>query len=140
MVNSTIQIRKLTSERKSIEEVEPILRAFQSEIGFDEIVYHNVLIAITEAINNAIIHGNKLDKSKTVTFSYCYNDSELIFTIEDEGGGFDPLNIPDPRKEENLLRTHGRGVFIIQNLAFKSEYVSSDKGTKLTIHFQYKSQ
>ena len=65
--------------------------------------YGELLIAMTEAVNNAIVHGNKMDSSKSVTLHFTVADNNLRFTIEDEGPGFDYDNLPDPTAPERCV-------------------------------------
>lgn len=79
--------------------------------------YGDILIAMTEGVNNAIVHGNKLDVAKSVSVEYEKRGKDLFFRITDEGAGFDYENLPDPTAPENLERPNGRGVFLMRNLA-----------------------
>jgi serine/threonine-protein kinase RsbW len=80
--------------------------------------YGEILISMTEAVNNAIVHGNKLDTSKQVKVTFdLVGEKRLQFIIEDEGAGFDYDNLPDPTAPENIEKPHGRGVFLMRNLA-----------------------
>ena len=79
--------------------------------------YGDILIAMTEGVNNAIVHGNKLDVNKSVSVEYEKRGKDLFFRITDEGAGFDYENLPDPTAPENLERPNGRGVFLMRNLA-----------------------
>jgi serine/threonine-protein kinase RsbW len=79
--------------------------------------YGDILIAMTEGVNNAIVHGNKLDVTKSVSVEYEKRGKNLFFRITDEGAGFDYENLPDPTAPENLERPNGRGVFLMRNLA-----------------------
>lgn len=135
-MQGTFKIIELVSQKSSISEVEPLLKTLQEYVGMKEDTYHNMLIAITEAVNNALIHGNKLDTAKKVIMQINVLPEEIEFIIDDEGGGFDPDLVPDPRHPENLLKDNGRGVFLIRNLAFKSHYESTDNGTKVKIYFK----
>lgn len=88
-----------------------------------EILYGNILLAISEAINNAIVHGNKFNKEKLVYVSYkITQDNYLIVEVKDEGEGFDPYSLPDPTAPENIEKLYGRGVFIIISLCDKTEF------------------
>jgi serine/threonine-protein kinase RsbW len=73
-----------------------------------------LLLAVTEATTNAIIHANKCDVSKLVRIHAQIEDSKLIIKIKDEGKGFDPTTLPDPTHPENLLKDSGRGVFLMK--------------------------
>lgn len=93
----------------------------------------NVQVAICETFNNAVVHGNKLDFNKRVTCTFETTDTDFVFTIEDEGEGFEVEKIPDPTLPENIEKTRGRGVFLTQKLSSKVEYL--DKGRKVIISF-----
>lgn len=93
----------------------------------------NVQIAICETFNNAVVHGNKLNPDKKVICTFDITEADYIFTIEDEGEGFDPTKIPDPTLPENIEKTEGRGVFLTRTLADKVEYMNG--GRKIEIRF-----
>lgn len=89
-----------------------------AEFHVKEDYYGELLIAMTEAVNNAIVHGNKLDPSKQVSVTFdIVNETNMRFIIEDEGPGFDFNNLPDPTAPENIEKPHGRGVFLMRQLA-----------------------
>lgn len=90
-------------------------------------------MAVVEGVNNAIVHGNKLVKEKDVTVEYDVNDKEIFFQISDMGDGFDYTNLPDPTKPENIERTHGRGIFLMNHLADKLEF--NEPGNQVKMHF-----
>ena len=82
-----------------------------------------VRLALTEALANAIIHGNKEDPSKKVTiWGACEAHEKLLLVITDEGEGFDPASVPDPTQAENIFSASGRGVFLINRLMCEAEY------------------
>ena len=95
--------------------------------------YGDILIAMTEGVNNAIVHGNKLDTRKNVSVEYETRKKDLFFRITDEGPGFDYDNLPDPTAPENLERPNGRGVFLMRNLA--DECAFEDDGRVVEIVF-----
>ncbi len=84
--------------------------------------FADILTSITEAVNNAIIHGNLEDETKFVKIELERKADCLIFTVSDEGKGFDPSSIPDPTLEENRECCGGRGVFLINQLSHKVNY------------------
>lgn len=94
--------------------------------------YGNILIALTEAVNNAILHGNKNNPSKLVNVNVESSDESLQVTIEDEGEGFDFDHVPDPTAPENLEKPTGRGIFLMRNLADEVEYTSNGRKVELT--------
>ena len=74
-----------------------------------------VHLAIEEAFVNAIKHGNKMDPSKQVQVDYSVDSERIEICITDEGTGFDPQRIPDPRSGENLYKPEGRGLLLIRS-------------------------
>ena len=113
--------------------IENYLNQVFSDYQISQTHYHNVLIALTEAVNNAIIHGNLKDENKFVQINSEHKERTILFKISDEGRGFDPDTIPDPTLPENLNRCGGRGVFLMQKLCKK--VVFSDNGRTVTIEF-----
>ena len=95
--------------------------------------YGDVLIAMTEAVNNAIVHGNRLDVNKSVLVEYNIQEKDLFFRVVDEGPGFDYDNLPDPTSPENIERPNGRGVFLMRNLADECEF--EDDGRIVELKF-----
>jgi serine/threonine-protein kinase RsbW len=96
--------------------------------------YGNILIALTEAVNNAIHHGNRLDPTRTVTLGYEAREDSLVFVVQDQGPGFDFQHLPDPTDPQNLEKPHGRGVFLMRALADEVEF--SDNGATVTMEFK----
>jgi len=94
--------------------------------------YGNVLIAMTEGVNNAIVHGNKLDAEKSVTVACAIDEKSLVFRISDEGPGFDYDNLPDPTAPENIEKPHGRGVFLMRHLADECAFEDDGRIVELT--------
>lgn len=102
------------------------------DVGDD--VYGNIIISLTEAVNNSIIHGNECDPSKE-TVILCRRDGhKLIFTVSDEGDGFDYNNLPDPTDPENLEKLTGRGVFLMSQLS--DLLVFSNNGSSVELQFK----
>ena len=107
---------------EGITEVEALINALCEEFGVEETHYGEILIAMTEAVNNAIVHGNKLDSNKMVDIRVSVDGPVLEFRIADEGPGFDFENIPDPTSPENIEKPNGRGVFLMRQLADTCEF------------------
>jgi serine/threonine-protein kinase RsbW len=85
--------------------------------------YADVEIALREAITNAVIHGNKNDESKCVdVVCRCGIDGEVFVTVRDQGVGFDFESVPDPTTSDNLLSTHGRGIYLMHALMDKVHF------------------
>ena len=103
----------------------------------DEDNYGNILIAVTEAVNNAINHGNQQDPSKKVYMEVDYlSDRSLKFTITDEGEGFDYDLLPDPTDPENIEKISGRGVFLMKNLADSIEFSNEGKSVEMRFRLE----
>ncbi|MEX2483666.1 MAG: ATP-binding protein [Brumimicrobium sp.] len=94
--------------------------------------YGNILIAVTEAVNNAIKHGNKNDLNKEVSISVVETDSDIKFRILDQGLGFDFTNLPDPTSPENIEKESGRGIFLMKSLADNVEFENNGSQVILT--------
>lgn len=101
------------------------------EVGEDN--FGNILIAVTEAVNNAIQHGNKFNPDKNIQISFKSNKEQISFRVEDEGHGFDFTKIPDPTAPENIEKPHGRGIFLMNSLADKVEF--GDDGKTVQLYF-----
>lgn len=127
---------KLPSDRKSINLIESYILKIKENFQISDDKYYNILIVVTEAVNNAIVHGNKCDAEKKVKLSIHCNEQQAVFEIEDEGTGFDPDSIADPRQPENLLKESGRGIFLIKELSDSFEYLNN--GRKIKIFFYLK--
>ncbi|MBN2544004.1 ATP-binding protein [bacterium] len=90
---------------------------------------HNLSVALSEALNNAIIHGNKNDKTKKVNVKVTINSNMVEFRVKDEGEGFKPEEVPDPCTEENLCKPTGRGLHIIRHFMDEVEFKNDKTGT-----------
>jgi serine/threonine-protein kinase RsbW len=99
-------------------------------------VFGNVLVSVTEAVNNAIYHGNGSDPEKWVNLTLVYNAElkKISFIVKDEGAGFDYANLPDPTAPENIAMIGGRGVFLIKQLA--DWVIFNDKGNTVELQFK----
>ncbi|MFK7808233.1 MAG: ATP-binding protein [Saprospiraceae bacterium] len=124
----------IKSELQSISQVEKLIDGLCQVYNIDEEHYGNILIALTEAVNNAIVHGNRLDIDKNVTLSYIASEKSLKFIVSDEGPGFDYDNLPDPTAPENIEKPHGRGVFLMKNLADQCSFL--DDGRIVELEFE----
>ncbi len=123
------------SDRQSIRFVEPMLLQIRKQANFDDAKFYNIVVAVTEAVNNAIHHGNSCDPDVHVDLDIELTDKYLTVSVKDRGDGFDHNALADPRNKENLLKERGRGVFLIKELADEVHYDVSDKGTFVQIIF-----
>jgi serine/threonine-protein kinase RsbW len=124
---------KLPSDFASLVEVENLIDKVCADLGVQEDAYGNVLIAVTEAVNNAIQHGNEENSNLFVDVAVGDKETEFCFRIKDEGIGFDFNSLPDPTAPENLLKESGRGIFLMRNLADKVEF--DGEGNSVNIYF-----
>jgi len=98
----------------------------------------NIKLCLEEALINAMRHGNKLRPEAFVEVNIEATADYLKIQIKDEGKGFDPGNLPDPTKNENLEKPGGRGVFLIKNLMDKVEYFDCGRGIRMVKFFRGK--
>lgn len=116
-----------------MEQVEPFVKELQEWANFGDEDFNRIMLALSEAVNNAIIHGNKEDSDKKVHISTSLEGQTLKISVRDEGEGFNPEKLPDPLKEENLLNEGGRGIYLIEQYSDDLEF--SNDGTKITATF-----
>ncbi len=128
-----IERLELSSTVDSISKIEGFIERISEQSKFSDDYYGNILIALTEAVNNAITHGNQLDPNKKVSLNMETTTKDVEFTIKDEGKGFDFNNVPDPTLPENLEKLSGRGVFLMRNLA--DEVSFEDNGAIIRLRF-----
>ena len=98
-------------------------------LGLIKVEQSNLFVALDEAFVNAVKHGNRSDPTKLLRVTAELSPHEAIFTVEDEGEGFDVQEIPDPCDPANLFKSSGRGVLLIYNIMDEVEY--SEHGTRL---------
>jgi len=113
---------KIPSIKENVSVVESFIENVGEKIRIEETIYGNVLVSVTEAVNNAIVHGNKEDKNKKVKLGLKQNKKSVRFIVEDEGMGFDHNTLPDPTNPNNLEKVKGRGIFLIKSLSDKTTF------------------
>lgn len=118
----------------NIRMIESFIDNAKERFHLDEDIYGNIMIAVTEAVNNAIKHGNAGNSSKNVYLSLFLNENLLKFTIRDEGPGFDYHNLPDPTSPENLEKPGGRGIFLMKHLSDEVEFKDGGKVVELSFY------
>jgi len=106
---------KLPSRIEAVNEAGAAIAAIVGRSGISEEAAFGIDMAVREAVTNAIIHGNKLDEKKFVEINVKSSSESLEISVRDQGPGFDPADVPDPTKEENILKTSGRGIFFMRN-------------------------
>ncbi|MCH7722367.1 MAG: ATP-binding protein [Bacteroidetes bacterium] len=124
---------EIESDPNNLITVEEFVNYFCKDINLTDDQLANVLLAVTEATTNAIIHANKCDQSKMVTIDVKVNETKLVVKIKDEGEGFDPADIPDPTEPENLLNESGRGVYLMRVYMDNVEYNRTPSGMEIIL-------
>ncbi len=109
-----IQIPSLT---ENLRIVESFIDNVKERFRLNDDIYGNIMVSVTESVNNAIHHGNGQDASKNVSIRLELNQNQVTFAITDEGSGFDYHNLPDPTAPENIDKLGGRGIFLMKHLA-----------------------
>lgn len=123
----------IASRVENIAVIEKAIDEICAKHGIDEEHYGNVLIAITEGVNNAISHGNKQNPDTEVIVEFITEGKTLLCRITDQGPGFDYENVPDPTSPENIEKPNGRGVFLMQHLSDGMEF--HDNGAVVELSF-----
>ena len=123
----------LDSSLASVDRVEQTAEKLAMDAGLDEDARFGVAMAVREAAANAVFHGNKCDGGKRITASFENTGSALVFSVADQGEGVDPDAVPDPLAPENLLRSSGRGIFLMRSFMDEVRYKQLQPGTELTL-------
>lgn len=129
----------IPSTLDEIETVEKLSEQAAQAMDFDEDEKDSLAIAVTEAVNNAIVHGNKKDKSRRVHVKFTFEGQKIIVIVQDEGSGFNPDNLSDPLDPRNLLKESGRGIFILKALMDEVEFEFAGGGTTVRMVKEKKS-
>lgn len=114
MVDSPAKILVIPSDLNAAWNAQQTIMEEVKARGYSDNAVFAIRLALDEALNNAISHGNKKDKSKKVTIEYHINEAAVTITISDEGPGFNPVDVPDPTLDEFLERPHGRGIMLMR--------------------------
>jgi serine/threonine-protein kinase RsbW len=128
-----IEALTLPTDFQSLVEVENLVEKVCQIVDIQEDAYGNVLIAVTEAVNNAICHGNNQNNTLTIEVAVGDSTNAFCFKIKDQGKGFDYNNLPDPTAPENILKENGRGIFLMRNLS--DEVSFNEAGNEVIIYF-----
>jgi serine/threonine-protein kinase RsbW len=118
----------MRSNPRLIHRVENFLQKVNKKARLDEIQFNKALVSLTEAVNNAILHGNKSDSRKKVYLTCELSRERMVLRVRDSGAGFEPHKIANPLDESNLLRESGRGIFLMRTLMDKVQYHFSEEG------------
>jgi serine/threonine-protein kinase RsbW len=130
---NTISIQ-VPSMIENIRMIESFIDNAKDRFHLDDDIYGNIMIAVTEAVNNAIKHGNNNNKSKNVELSLSMEESMIKFVIKDEGGGFNYDKLPDPTAPENLEKPGGRGIFLMKHLSDEVQFRENGSIVELSFY------
>ncbi len=119
----------LKSTYEESEKIPDFVDDLQKKCKLDDEISGNLMLLLSEAVTNAIEHGNELNPNKTTEIIVEITDDEVVAMVKDEGNGFQPSEQEDPLAEENLLKDGGRGVFLLKELSDEMEY--QENGTRL---------
>ncbi len=133
MTMDTIKI-VIPSITENIRIIESFIDNAKEKFNLNDDIYGNIMIAVTESVNNAIMHGNKNDKTKNVTLSLSLNENVINFMIKDEGVGFDYQTLPDPTSPENLDKPSGRGIFLMKHLSDEVNFNNNGSMVELSFY------
>jgi serine/threonine-protein kinase RsbW len=125
---------KLPSRIDYLKRVENLISNLSSHYNISSETRDKISLAVLEAVNNAILHGNKLDHKKNVSIRFQVNERCISCVIKDEGDGFNFLCLPDPTLPENLEKIHGRGVFLMNHLADSVHYSAEGRHVKMVFN------
>ncbi|MBK8516386.1 MAG: ATP-binding protein [Saprospiraceae bacterium] len=128
----------ISSNPNNILELESYLKKLDFDYSFESEKFADILISLTEAVNNAIIHGNQGDESKFVHIHVSEIRNGISFCVTDEGRGFNPGRVPDPTSADNIECCGGRGVFIMK--ALSDDITFADNGRTVEMYFNLKNQ
>jgi serine/threonine-protein kinase RsbW len=130
---NTISIQ-VPSMVENIRMIESFIDNAKDKFHLDDDIYGNIMIAVTEAVNNAIKHGNSNNKAKNVHLSLFLKDSMIKFIVKDEGEGFNYQDLPDPTAPENLKKPGGRGIFLMKHLSDEVEFRENGRIVELSFY------
>jgi serine/threonine-protein kinase RsbW len=124
------------SKDSSIRAAEKKLKSILDGLHLASSEEHNLLVAASEAVNNAVVHGNKKDPAKKVLLDINCSDQDVVLEVQDEGRGFNPKNLPNPLLPENLLKPSGRGIHIMKSLMDRVNFDFTSGGTTVIMELK----
>lgn len=130
------QTLTITSEIRNIVSVQNFIEQLTNDLP--EKLFGKVNLAVVEAVNNAVLHGNQRDRKKKVVVEAKMDENKLTISVSDEGEGFDFKNIPDPTLPQNIMKQTGRGLYLMKVLSDHLEFQKN--GSLVTMSFSLKSE
>ncbi|MGB0934262.1 MAG: ATP-binding protein [Lishizhenia sp.] len=126
---------ELSATLENLSKVEALVDKVCVDLDVNSDLYGNVLIAVTEAFNNAVAHGSVSGKLDNVIVNVFSTEDKLLVHVLDNGKGFDFNNLPDPTSPENIEKENGRGIFLMKNLADEVEFLNN--GSQVCLLFNH---
>lgn len=136
MVLAENQRLLIPSKTENIVLVEKLVDDVCDLFDIKEEIYGHILVALTEAVNNGLQHGNKANPNTNIEVTFKVKNDMLIFTVKDQGPGFDYDNLPDPTDPKNIEKPTGRGIFLMKHLCDNVTF--EEKGKKVIMEFKLK--
>ena len=127
---------EIPSLSENIRMIESFIDNAKDKFDLDDDIYGNIMIAVTEAVNNAIKHGNQKDKKKNVILALQLTEGRIVFIVEDQGLGFNYQELPDPTAPENIEKPGGRGIFLMKHLADEVNFEEDGRIVSLVFYMQ----
>ena len=127
---------KIPSETRYIKEISSDILTYLGpyDVGSDTLFY--IRLCVEEALRNAMVHGNNSDERLFINVSYWVKGADFNIEIKDEGNGFNHKLIPDPTTDNNIMKTSGRGVYLIKNLMDSVEFNKFGNKIKMVKHLK----
>lgn len=132
-MSNTIRLT-LRTDFDELEQLDPLVTQLCETAGFDEELSAGFQLCASEAVTNAMLHGNKMDPDKQVFISAEVDSGHVTFSVEDQGSGFNPEDVPNPLAEENLLKTSGRGLFLMRTYCTDVRFAKN--GSRISLTFE----
>lgn len=122
----------IPSDHKELPRVDENAVRIAKAMGFNKEECDDIAISVSEAVNNAILHGNRSDSAKKVTITFIKSEKSLLVKVKDEGTGFNPdRDLPDPTSPDNIMREKGRGVLLVRHLMDEVKFNCTSDGTEI---------
>ena len=124
----------LLSDPTNVDKVEPFVNHVATRYNLSPDTHGNILVSLTEAVTNAILHGNQADTNKSVSISLRCQKNALAISVSDEGPGFDPTYVPDPTSMDCREKCGGRGLFLMRHLSDECRFMRN--GSTVEMRFK----
>lgn len=131
MPEKFVTVSTIASDLRAARQLEESLLQEVGRFGYSDASVFAIKLALEEALNNAVRHGNRCDPAKTVTVKVELDATQFAISIADQGPGFDPAHVPDPTADENLEKPSGRGIMLMR--AFMDDVHYNPQGNEISM-------